>query len=72
MWYLLKIYALITVSVFGTAGLLILLLFLWNEATALATGRYRIYERLTTLTTEPRFLANPLAKSRAFAKWPGR
>jgi hypothetical protein len=64
MWYLLKVYALITAFGLSMAGLMILSLWVWSEANALVAARYRIYRRLATLTTQPRFFANPLAISR--------
>jgi len=39
MWYLLKVEALIGVFVFSGAGLVILAMFAWEEAKALAVAR---------------------------------
>lgn len=68
MWYLLKVDALIGVSVFSVAGLFILALFAWQEAKEYAAARHRIYKRLATLVAEPQFFANPLAISRTFSR----
>ena len=46
MWYLLKVDALIGAFVFSGASLLILAIFAWEEAKALAAARHRIYKRL--------------------------
>jgi hypothetical protein len=68
MWYWLKVDALIAFTVFAPAGLIILGLFVWQEAKALAAARHRIYDRLLTLTTQPQFFANPLAISRRVSR----
>lgn len=68
MLYLLKVDALIALFVFVPAGLFILTLFVWQEAKAFAAARHRIFQRLRTLTTEPRFFANPLAISRSVSR----
>ena len=64
MWYWLKVDALVAFAVFAPAGLIILGLFLWQEAKAFVAARHRIYDRLLTLTSQPQFFANPLAISR--------
>ena len=46
MWYLLKVDALIGAFVFSGTGLVILAMFAWEEAKALAAARHRIYKRL--------------------------
>jgi len=68
MWYWLKVDALIAFAVFTPAGLIILGLFIWQEAKALVAARYRIYDRLLTFTTQPQFFANPLAISRRVSR----
>jgi hypothetical protein len=68
MWYWLKVDALIAFAVFAPAGLIILGLFLWQEAKAFAAARHRIYDRLLTLTSQPQFFANPLAISRSVSR----
>jgi hypothetical protein len=72
VWYQLKVDALIAVMVFIPAGVMILSLLAWQEAKALASSRHRIYERLLTFTTEPRFFANPLAISRNVSRNPSQ
>ena len=60
MWYLLKVDALLAFVVFAPATLMILFLFLWQEARVLAT----------TVSRQSRIFANSLAISRTiFAKW---
>jgi hypothetical protein len=68
MWYWLKVDVLIAFAVFAPAGLIILGLFLWQEAKAFAAARHRIYDRLLTLTSQPQFFANPLAISRSVSR----
>jgi hypothetical protein len=68
VWYLLKVDALIAMFVFVPAGLFILALFAWQEAKAFAAARHRIFQRLLTLTTDPRFFANPFAISRSVSR----
>jgi hypothetical protein len=68
MWYWLKVDALIAFAVFAPAGMIILGLFLWQEAKAFAAARHRIYDRLLTLTSQPQFFANPLAISRSVSR----
>ena len=68
MWYWLKVDALIAFAVFAPAGLIILGLFVWQEAKELVAARYRIYDRLVGLTTQPQFFANPLAISRRISR----
>jgi hypothetical protein len=46
MWYLVKVHALVGAFVFSGAGLVILTMFAWEEARALAASRHRIYKRL--------------------------
>ena len=64
MWYLLKVDALVAAFVFGFAGLLIAILFVYEEAKAYAAARHRIYQRLATLIAQPQVFANSLAISR--------
>ena len=68
MWYWLKVDALIAFAVFAPAGLIILGLFVWQEAKEIAAARHRIYDRLLALTTQPQFFANPLAISRRISR----
>ncbi len=68
MWYLLKVGALIAVFVFAGAGLLMLALLAWQQATAYAAARHRIYKRLATLITQPQLFASSLAISRTFSR----
>ena len=68
MWYWLKVDVLIAFAVFAPAGMIILGLFLWQEAKAFAAARHRIYDRLLTLTSQPQFFANPLAISRSVSR----
>jgi hypothetical protein len=68
VWYLLKVDALIALLVFIPAGLFILALFAWQEAKALAAARHRIFQRVLTFTTDPRFFANPFAISRSVSR----
>jgi hypothetical protein len=68
MWYQLEVDALITGIMFTGAGAVILLMFAWQEAKELAAARHRIYNRLATFTTQPRFFANPLAISRTVSR----
>jgi len=68
MWYVLKVDALIGVSVFSVAGLFILAMFAWQEAKAYAAARHRIYRRLATLVTEPQFFVNSFAISRSYSR----
>jgi hypothetical protein len=72
MWYLLKVDALIAVFVFAGAGLFMLALLAWQQATAYAATGYRIYKRLATLITQPQFFASSLAISRSFSRSYGR
>jgi hypothetical protein len=58
MWYLLKVDALMAFLVFGPAALLILLLFLWQEAKGLAA----------TLAPQVRVFANSFAISRTISR----
>ena len=68
MWYQLKVDALVAASVLGAAGTMIVILFIWQEVKALAAARYRIYDRLASLTSQPQFFANPLAISRTISR----
>ena len=72
MWYLLKVDALIAAFVFGFAGLLIAILFVYQEAKAYVTARHRIYQRLATLISQPQVFANSFAISRSFSRSHGR
>ena len=72
MWYLLKVDALVAAFVFGFAGLLIAILFVYEEAKAYAAARHRIYQRLATLISQPQVFANSLAISRSFSRSHGR
>ena len=68
MWYLLKVDALVATFVFAGAGLFILAVLVWQQATAYAAARHRIYGRLATLITQPQFSASSLAISRTFSR----
>jgi len=72
MWYLLKVDALVAAFVFSIAGLLVLALFVYQEARAYAAARHRIYQRLATLLTQPQVFANSFAISRNFSRSHGR
>ena len=65
MWYLLKVDALAAAVIFAGAGLVILVLFAWQEAKALVAARHGIYKRLSKFATQPQLFANPLAISRS-------
>ena len=58
MWYLLKVDALVAGSVFAGAGMLILVLFIWEQAKALVAAR--------------QFFARPFAISRAISRLESR
>jgi len=68
VWYLLKVDALAAAVIFAGAGLVILVLFAWQEAKALVAARHRIYKRLSKFTTQPQLFANPLAISRSVSR----
>ena len=68
MLYMLEVDALIAGSVFAGAGVIILFLFALQEAKELVEARHRIYDRLSGLTTQVRFFANPLAISRTVSR----
>jgi len=68
VWYLLKVDALAAAVIFAVAGLVVLVLFAWQEAKALVAARHRIYKRLSTFTTQPQLFANPLAISRILSR----
>jgi hypothetical protein len=68
VWYLLKVDALAAAVIFTGAGLIILVLFAWQEAKALLAARHRIYERLSTFTKLPQLFANPFAISRILSR----
>jgi hypothetical protein len=68
MWYLLKVDALIAVFVFAGAGLFMLALLAWQQATAYAAAGHRIYKRLATLIAQPQFFASSFAISRSFSR----
>jgi hypothetical protein len=68
VWYQLKVDALVAALVFVPAGMFILALFAWQEAKAFAAARHRIFQRVLTLTTDPRFFANPFAISRTVSR----
>jgi len=72
MWYLLKVDALVAAFVFGFAGLLIAILFVYQEARAFVAARHRIYQRFATLISQPQVFANSLAISRSFSRSHGR
>ena len=65
MLYLLEVNALVAAFVFAGAGLIMLGLFAWQEAKAYAAARQRMYQRIATLVTQPRFFANSFAISRS-------
>ena len=64
MLYLLEVDVLVAALIFGVAGFMIFAFFVFEQARALVAARYRIYDRLASLTTQPQFFANPLAISR--------
>ena len=64
MLYLLEVNALVVAFVFAGAGLIMFGLFAWQEAKAYAAARQRMYQRIATLVTQPRFFANSFAISR--------
>ena len=68
MLYLLEANVLFAALIFGAAGFMILSLFVFEQARALAAARHRIYSRLASLTTQPQFFANPLAISRSVSR----
>lgn len=68
MWYQLKVDMLVAALVLSGAGLLILTLWVRNAVQDLLAARHRIYARLSTLTRDPRFFANPLAISRGISR----
>ena len=72
MLYWLKVYGLIATLVFAPAGLIIMSLFVWYEAKLYASARHRIYERLSSLLTQPHLFATPLVISRTFSRSHGR
>jgi hypothetical protein len=53
--YLLKVDALVAGSVFAAAGMLILLLFVWEQAKALVTTRHLFASQITNSRTISRF-----------------
>lgn len=63
-----KVDALAAAVIFAGAGLVILVLFAWQEAKVLVAARHRIYKRLSTFTTQPQLFANPIAISRSVSR----
>jgi hypothetical protein len=72
VWYLLKVDALAAAVIFAVAGLVVLVLFAWQEAKALVAARHRIYKRLSRFTTQPQLFANPIAISRTVSRFERR
>ena len=68
MLYLLQVYALVAVVVFGLSGMVILALLAWREVRAFAAARYRIQERISNLITRPEFFATRVAISRSLSR----
>ena len=51
MFYWMKIYALISATIFAGAGIFLLGIVAWNELKSYAGARYRIHKRMTTMLT---------------------
>jgi hypothetical protein len=51
MFYWMKIYALISATIFAGAGIFLLGIMAWNELKSYAGARYRIHKRMTTILT---------------------
>ena len=68
MFYMLKVYALVTVFVFTGSAVMLLMLFGLREARAYAAAQRRIVERVMSLTRQPRYFTNPIAISRTISR----
>ena len=68
MVYLLEVDILVAALIFGAAGLMILTFFVLEQMRALAAARYRVYNRVASLTTQSQFFASPLAISRRVSR----
>jgi hypothetical protein len=68
MFYMLKVYALVTAFVFTGSAAILLLLFGLQEARAYAAAQRRIVERVFSLTRQPRYFTNPIAISRTISR----
>lgn len=68
MLYLLQVYALVAVVVFGLSGMVILALLAWREVRAFAAARHRIQELISNLIRQPEFFATRVAISRSVSR----
>ena len=68
MFYMLKVYALVTVFVFTGSAAMLLMLFGLREARAYAAAQRRIVERVISLTRQPGYFTNPIAISRTISR----
>ena len=68
MFYMLKVYALVTAVVFSGSAVILLLLFGLREARADAAAQRRIVERVMSLSRQPRYFTNPIAISRTISR----
>ena len=68
MFYMLKVYALVTVVVFSGSAVILLMLFGLREARAYAAAQRRIVARVMSLSRQPRYFTNPIAISRTFSR----
>ncbi len=68
MFYMLKVYALVTTFVFTGSAVILLLLFGLHEARAYAAAQRRIVERVLSLRRQPRYFTNPIAISRTISR----
>ena len=68
MFYMLKVYALVTAFVFTGSAAMLLLFFGLREARAYAAAQRRIVERVMSLTHKPRYFTNPIAISRTISR----
>ena len=68
MFYMLKVYALVTVFVFTGSAVMLLMLFGLREARAYAAAQRRIVERVMSLTRQPLYFTNPIAISRTISR----
>ena len=68
MFYMLKVYALVTAVVFSGSAVILLLLFGLREARAYAAAQRRIVERVMSLNRQPRYFTNPIAISRTISR----
>jgi hypothetical protein len=68
MFYMLKVYALVTMFVFTGSAAILLLLFGLHEARAYAAAQRRMGERVLSLRRQPRYFTNPIAISRTISR----